>query len=724
MAEQPADDQRRGKREMSPNETEENLSPAKRENYSRCDEAGLKRYQLRVRPGLKKPRVAEENELLVHRNLLATMRTELERIEKRQQKRLKKIYVKVRRKLKQKQKPQDDGLLWGNGMPIAEEVLNKALEVREQGSLEGDFPLGIFLQFGANPRHKIVLDYHHFNGEGMVSAVFFRKGENDHKKISFYRRFIKTGSSMVAEKLGRHILCNAAAEGCFDFFHMMRNLLLENLHGAGKFRCNPAGLLGGANTAGVLAHVQVGNSLVPMILVLDDVDQAYMLSISLEESEKPEDCLSTVGYNPFKRDHPMGAHSRKGYTSEGTEIMVSLGMRMDPWRSVLNMHSTPLLFIHDGEVYRNVEVRMKDSSFSHDFGLSKHFCVVLEGQAVMDWRQMFADPIHGKPLYTKKDKRALFHLIPLTDPQTPDVSGGAKILFGDDKAVNKIQEVHFRRGEECFILHFSSICRESKKSKELTLYATAVDELDMGQFNQATLNAEENLKRTEEEEIKFWNRKRTMLPDLYEFKLDTDRGEVVSKTKVFGGRDSDALINDIAEVVGFPAEELVVEFPTGDRRFPNGRYIWLCYTRMPKGEKDRITAEKPGTGHTLGGFQGIIKLDTIEMRVSVVKYPRLMNGGEPAFISRPGGKSEDDGWLACFVTTLDSNTFELDSYIAVMDAKEMGNRKSAVSGLPDGFVWMQELGDRVPWGLHVLFVDLAELATSVVDHAQKEAAGK
>mmetsp|Transcript_33820 Transcript_33820/g.132880 ORF Transcript_33820/g.132880 Transcript_33820/m.132880 type:complete len:797 (-) Transcript_33820:1251-3641(-) len=704
MAEQPPDDQPR--QEHSSNRDGPHL---------------LKKLQVKIRVK-PKPTVEEDKELLAQRNLLVMIRTELERIQKRG-KELKTNFVTVKKRLKQKRKRQDGGRFWGNGVPVAEEVLNKAVVGRELGTLEGDFPLGIFLQFGANPRHKIVLDYHHFNGEGMVSAVFLRKGGNGKRKIAFSRRFIQTGSSEVAERLGRHVICNAAAEGRAGFFSIMRNLLLENLHGARKFRYNSAGLLGGANTAGVLAQIRVGNRLVPMVLALDDVDQAYMLAISREECEKPEDCLATVGYNPFKRNHPMGAHSRKGYTSEGNGVIVSVGMRMDPWRPVLNMHSTPFVFIHDGEVYRTVEVPMKDSSFSHDFGMSTHYCLMLEGQAVMDWRQMFADPIQGKPLYTKRSKRALFHVLPLTDPQSPDVSDGANILFGDDKAVNRIQEVHFRPGEECFILHFSSICRESEDGKHLTVYATAVDELDMDQFNQAASDAEDDKKRSEAEEIQYWDRKRRFLPQLYEFKLDLDRRAVVSKTKAFGEPGGDGLIPNIADVVGIPAEELVVEFPTGDRRFPSGRYIWLCYTRMPKGSRDRITSENPDIGHTLGGFQGIIKLDTFSMKASALKYPRLMNGGEPAFIARPGAEEQDDGWLACFVTTLDPNTGELKSHIAVMDAKDMGDRKNEVSGLPDGFIWMRELGFRVPWGLHVLFVDEAELAVRDVDARREEAHG-
>lgn len=65
-------------------------------------------------------------------------------------------------------------------------------------------------------------------------------------------------------------------------------------------------------------------------------------------------------------------------------------------------------------------------------------------------------------------------------------------------------------------------------------------------------------------------------------------------------------------------------------------------------------------------------------------------GGEAVFVARDGGEMEDDGWLVLLV-----HNVELDcSYFYVIDARDMEGEPVAKITLPQ----------RVPWGLHGLFV--------------------
>lgn len=71
-------------------------------------------------------------------------------------------------------------------------------------------------------------------------------------------------------------------------------------------------------------------------------------------------------------------------------------------------------------------------------------------------------------------------------------------------------------------------------------------------------------------------------------------------------------------------------------------------------------------------------------------YKKGEFGGEAVFVAREAGEGEDDGWLVTFV-----HNVELDcSYFYVIDARDMEGEPVAKIRLPQ----------RVPWGLHGLFV--------------------
>ena len=72
------------------------------------------------------------------------------------------------------------------------------------------------------------------------------------------------------------------------------------------------------------------------------------------------------------------------------------------------------------------------------------------------------------------------------------------------------------------------------------------------------------------------------------------------------------------------------------------------------------------------------------------KYKKGEFGGEAVFVAREAGETEDDGWLVTFV-----HNVELDcSFFYIIDARDMEGEPVAKIRLPQ----------RVPWGLHGLFV--------------------
>ncbi|KAK8603912.1 hypothetical protein V6N13_096378 [Hibiscus sabdariffa] len=107
-----------------------------------------------------------------------------------------------------------------------------------------------------------------------------------------------------------------------------------------------------------------------------------------------------------------------------------------------------------------------------------------------------------------------------------------------------------------------------------------------------------------------------------------------------------------------------------------------------------------GVGELLPKMSGVVKLDLSkrefqEFTVACRMYEPECYGGEPFFVAKEAGKSEDDGYLLSYVHN--ENTRE--SRFMVMDAKSADLDIVAIVKLPH----------RVPYGFHGLFVKETQL---------------
>ncbi|KAK8657921.1 hypothetical protein V6N13_036138 [Hibiscus sabdariffa] len=107
-----------------------------------------------------------------------------------------------------------------------------------------------------------------------------------------------------------------------------------------------------------------------------------------------------------------------------------------------------------------------------------------------------------------------------------------------------------------------------------------------------------------------------------------------------------------------------------------------------------------GVGEPLPKMSGVVKLDLSkgefqECTVACRMYGPGCYGGEPFFVAKEGGKSEDDGYLLTYVHN--ENTGE--ARFMVMDAKSADLDVVATVKLPQ----------RVPYGFHGVFVKETQL---------------
>lgn len=115
---------------------------------------------------------------------------------------------------------------------------------------------------------------------------------------------------------------------------------------------------------------------------------------------------------------------------------------------------------------------------------------------------------------------------------------------------------------------------------------------------------------------------------------------------------------------------------------------------MGRPTKYLYAATKKGTV----GLSGIVKMDLESKQVlNTLFYGDNKFGGEPTFVPKQNGTSEDDGYLLTFV----HDEVENQSSFWIINSKTI--EIVAIVNLPQ----------RVPWGFHGLFVSEEEILSQL-----------
>ena len=137
------------------------------------------------------------------------------------------------------------------------------------------------------------------------------------------------------------------------------------------------------------------------------------------------------------------------------------------------------------------------------------------------------------------------------------------------------------------------------------------------------------------------------------------------------------------EAKEMPLDDVRSDFPRVNERLVGRKARFGYASRLENGGR--------------GFSEGLLKYDLETGRSDLHLYGPNRSGGEGVFVARPGGKSEDDGWVLGFVHDEGSGESEL----VVVDAARFTDKPVARVKLPR----------RVPFGFHGAWISAAEIAT-------------
>mmetsp|Transcript_10889 Transcript_10889/g.33390 ORF Transcript_10889/g.33390 Transcript_10889/m.33390 type:complete len:677 (+) Transcript_10889:175-2205(+) len=572
------------------------------------------------------------------------------------------------------------------------------------GSIPEKFPEGVYLRNGPNPFTAGKAKYGWFDGSGMIHSVRFQRSEQTGKLNVFYtNRWIRTGFILISELLRRPVLNLTVQAGIRGFIKVFYMILRTWGFSAREYIYSPFSLLGTANTSVSYFPLKQDGKTKNTIIALYDSDAGYEISLTKETTPIWENIVGTTNYNPYKLDHPMSPHPR--YCPQYDE-MISFGVGLDP--IYLLRKRMPVFFVNrDGEVYRRTSVKTSTAVYQHDFVITEHFVVMTDSPSVVNPLNMVLHPIKGTAIMWNSSKKTSFVLLPRVPPEEyvnakqegrkPE-SQGAEILHGDRTRIDDCKSFALPYDKRCFIYHWANGWEEDDK---IVMYGAHYKTLNVADFNSNFPPPREDL------------------PDFYQFVIDLKTG-TADKFQVFG---KDHIVKKLPPQVKTDVDNIVVDFcntswkATGQK----SKYIYMCYTRPLSHKDELISPDKPDKGWSLGNWQGVLKFNTEDPQdIKAIAYPEKTNGGEVIFVPRRNAQEEDDGWLVGHVTRLekkDESVTELEegkpkqqweykSYIWLMDAMDMGETKNKHPDdwLSDGVIYSAQLPQRVPWGLHSMFV--------------------
>lgn len=552
-----------------------------------------------------------------------------------------------------------------NWAPVKEQhLLHEISPLKQIGSLPPDFPTGMYLRIGPNPLTTPDDDkpYGWFDGSGMVHSVRFqppfRKDSADKADINtlnayYSNRWISTGFIRIAELLEKPPINITVQKGIFGLFAVLRLIFRTWRFSASEYVYGFMGILGTANTA--LSYFPVWDEKKKetrrSIIALYDSDSGYELDLSKGGLPILENICHTRTYNPYQLDHPMSPHPRYDPV---TEEMISFGVGMDfkrLWRA-----ATPVFFTNaQGKIYRKVDVITSKAVYQHDFVITKNFAIFLDSPSTIDPLRMLFHPVHGTTIGWEGDRSTKFVLLPRTTELQSEISEGAALLHGKEKSnlVDKTKAFALPKEDTCFVFHWANAWEETYEDKtKIVMYGSHYKSLEINEFNSEFPPPAEKL------------------PTLYRFDIEitnqtaSAREGKASKQRIFGSPENKGLVHSLpSNILGVDdpnakkqasVDNLVIDFCNVSelKSGQKSKYIYMSYNRPLDSQENLMTEENPDEGWSLGGWEGVLKLDTETFEVKAIAYPPGTNGGEVKFIPKSNPKAEDDGWLISHVTKL------------------------------------------------------------------------
>eukprot|EP00181_Compsopogon_caeruleus_P001241 CAMPEP_0184688746 /NCGR_PEP_ID=MMETSP0312-20130426/30264_1 /TAXON_ID=31354 /ORGANISM="Compsopogon coeruleus, Strain SAG 36.94" /LENGTH=689 /DNA_ID=CAMNT_0027146009 /DNA_START=515 /DNA_END=2585 /DNA_ORIENTATION=+ len=602
-----------------------------------------------------------------------------------------------------------------NWTPLTEEAANVAIPRR---NIEGHVPhdlRGRLYRIGPNARYLPGDDQriNWFDGDGMIHAVAFENDEDGRMRASYSNRWVQSSfykQELCIQRPSLNITSLRGIHGILLIIQELLRLFVQSFLLGFKYtrdRIDSFSPLGVANTNMLFRKGS--------IYALYESDGPWKLNpVS----------LTTEGFNdrdlrPQGVSEPYCAHPKAAVNGD----LISFGILFRP-----GPMGGMILYVNNPEdPSRERKFKVPDmESYIHDICISKDFIIFMDSPCRNDLSNMLYG---GGPL--RWDYNGSFMDSPCRNDLSNMLYGGGPLRW-DYNGSSRIGVIpRDEHGMKLLGLETLSSVKWFKLEEEESGF---VFHWGNGFNDDQTIIACGSY--FEEFDISFLDEEIPMnydrLPKMSDFRIDLESGRVCRHDIL---RDDNTKLHTLSD---FPVWSQTLTGGEHRTRFLYGSFAFLEANRTFVGPRDEVPTD--GTLTTIGGFAGYFKYDLTDPdapRIKRIAFPRDVNGGECCFVLKAGAVDEDDGYLIGIVTHLPrdpvhhgiyANSYR--SYVWVFDAKlsdiedfakfdksdpyhERQTPGSSTAnmwvGRVPGLLASIELPNRVPWGLHNLFLPNDEL---------------
>lgn len=573
----------------------------------------------------------------------------------------------------------------GNFAPISR--AQRLVPCSYSGTIPDDLAGGQYVRNGSNPTTNgdPERDCHWFDGDGMLSGVFFRRKSDGSIEPNFVNAYVLTDvylAAITTPSLRTPVmtsistLLNPTASFVRIVLRIMRTMLLVLLSHL-PLSEQVIRKISVANTNIVyhdgraLATCESGP---PMRIALPGLETVGWFNGLLAEGEPPTsevgETLGRTGFLSWMKEWTT-AHPR--VDPETKEMIMFHSIFTAPFVQYSVLPAT-LGRRKDVKPLRLVNADIpgiKSPKMMHDFGVSRSHTVILDLPLSLDPRNL----ARGKPqIHYDALGKSRFGVFPRHDPSA----------------------IRWFEAKPCCIFHTANTWSESSPKTESV---TAVNLLAC-RFTSAAILFTTGDVYSKAKELERFDREEEQCR-LYYWRFDLSR---------------DAPHNTITHQ--FALSAISFEFPSirQDVEMKDARYIYGttgsqsffdislaskidCLVKFDVRaliERGKAAPPTPATGCVdMRSADEVLASDLPDDPIQLFKLPPKHYAQEPRFVARVDGQSEDDGWLLAYV--FDENQLD-DAGHAAADAKselwviDAINMKDVVAKI--------KLPQRVPYGLH------------------------
>mmetsp|Transcript_11168 Transcript_11168/g.22245 ORF Transcript_11168/g.22245 Transcript_11168/m.22245 type:complete len:679 (-) Transcript_11168:1186-3222(-) len=575
-----------------------------------------------------------------------------------------------------------------NWTPLTEEVANIEIPRR---NMEGHVPQdlrGRLYRIGPNARY-LPADgqrINWFDGDGMIHVVCFDNDDDEKLRMTYSNRWVQSSffkQELCVQRPSLNITSLRGIHGILLIIQELLRLFVQSFLLGFRYtrdRIDSFSPLGVANTNMMFRKGS--------IYALYESDGPWRLNpVS----------LTTEGFNdrdlrPQGVAEPYCAHPKAA--ANGDLISFGILFRPGPMGGMILYVNNP------DDPTRERKFKVPDmTSYIHDICISKNFIIFMDSPCRNDLSNMLYG---GGPLRWDYNGSSRIGVIPRDEH-------GMKLLGLE--TLSSVKWFKLEEEESGFVFHWGNGFNDDQT---IIACGSYFEEFDISFLD---------------EEIPM-NYDR--LPKMSDFRIDLESGRVCRHDIL---RDDNTKLHTLSD---FPVWSQTLTGGEHRTRFLYGSFAFLEANRTFVGPRDEVPTD--GTLTTIGGFAGYFKYDLTDPdapRIKRIAFPRDVNGGECCFVLKAGAVDEDDGYLIGIVTHLPrdpvhhgiyANSYR--SYVWVFDAKlsdiedfakfdksdpyhERQTPGSSTAnmwvGRVPGLLASIELPNRVPWGLHNLFLPNDEL---------------